>query len=161
MQWHVPSRPHVNPLEAKPRGSSWPPKLLAKVRPLPAEWRNLTDTGKQYSGSQAFWCNWIALDELNHVFSPTITHYNIELNRLSVLQPWYCGSPRDPSVPEVHWAPDPQAALPAPGEGNRPRLQDRSPFSERRHRSPAGQLGTFKPTSSLCVAACQLYAVGP
>lgn len=63
---------------------------------------------------------------------------------LTVLQPWYRGSSRDPSVPKIHRAADPQAALPAPGEGNRPGLQDRSPLPERRHRGPAGQLRSSK-----------------
>ena len=41
-------------------------------------------------------------------------------------------------VPEVDRAADPQAALPAPGQGDRPGLQDRPEVPELRRDGPAG-----------------------
>ena len=41
-------------------------------------------------------------------------------------------------VPEVDRASDPQAALPAPGQGDRPGLQDRPEVPELRRDGPAG-----------------------
>lgn len=162
-QWHVPSRLHVNPLEAKPRGSSWPLKLHAKVHHLQVEWRNLTDTGK-HSSACVSPCTWVILC-VPCCYSTRLEkeYFNLgcvsmfahlwwfmqlsHISRLSVRQPWYCGASRDPSVPKVHRAAYPQAAIPAPGEGNRPGFQDRSPLPGCRHWGPAGCFWIYKQTS--------------
>ncbi|KAF7661579.1 hypothetical protein LDENG_00259080 [Lucifuga dentata] len=43
--WLVPSRPHVNQPEEKRPGSSWPPKLQGRARPLLAASRSPIDIG--------------------------------------------------------------------------------------------------------------------
>lgn len=39
-KWHVPSRPLVNPLEAKLLASNWPPRQPVNLRPPPVAWRS-------------------------------------------------------------------------------------------------------------------------
>ena len=43
-QWLVPSRPPANLLEARPQGSNWPPRPLARVHQPPEVSRSLTAT---------------------------------------------------------------------------------------------------------------------
>ncbi|BAS75384.1 Os01g0866200, partial [Oryza sativa Japonica Group] len=54
------------------------------------------------------------------------------------LPPRHRRAPGDPQVPEEHRAADPQAAVPAPGAGDRAGLQDRPPLPELRRRRAAG-----------------------
>ena len=54
------------------------------------------------------------------------------------VQARYRGPPWDPSLPEEHRAPHPQAALPTSGPWNRPGLQDRSPFPVLCRHGPSG-----------------------
>ena len=44
-EWLVPSKPPVNPLEERPRGSSWQPRPPGKVPHLLEEWKSPIDTG--------------------------------------------------------------------------------------------------------------------
>ncbi|VAI41912.1 unnamed protein product [Triticum turgidum subsp. durum] len=58
------------------------------------------------------------------------------------LQARHGGAEGDPQVPEEHGSAHPQAALPAPGAGDRPGLQDGSAVPEpRRARAPGGRRG--------------------
>ncbi len=62
----------------------------------------------------------------------------VVIKHLSCLQARYCGFAWDSSVSEVHWAADPQAAIPASGSRDCPGLQNWSAFPERCHRCTAG-----------------------
>ncbi|KAI1229589.1 hypothetical protein IHE44_0011780, partial [Lamprotornis superbus] len=52
--------------------------------------------------------------------------------------PRHGGAARDPALPEIHGAADPETSVPEAGEGNRTGLQNRPALPERGHRGPAG-----------------------
>lgn len=54
------------------------------------------------------------------------------------LSPRYSRAPRDPSLPKIHRALDPQTPLPTSRQGNCSRLQDRSPIPILCHRCSPG-----------------------
>ncbi|KAK7880476.1 hypothetical protein WMY93_032883 [Mugilogobius chulae] len=83
----------------------------------------------------------------------------------SPLQARHRSPERDPPLSEVHRAADPQAALPAPGERDRPGLQDRPALPElRRHgsaeASEAYLVGLFEDTN-LCAIHAKRVTIMP
>ncbi|RXH78712.1 hypothetical protein DVH24_002230 [Malus domestica] len=73
-----------------------------------------------------------------HQGSPEVCSSDRKSEEASPLQAGNGGAERDQEVPEEHGAPDPQAAIPKAGEGDRPGLQDQSEVPEQRR---GGALG--------------------